>query len=172
MGTGKELSLVSGSYDQTLKIWDVASGTCQATLTGHSAQINGVKFSLDDTMLASGSGEIGRNDNSVRLCDVGTGRELKKLEGHSKDNKDCTCILGHRSQVNGVSFSADGSLVASCSGHHNGDYSVQMWSVETGQELKKFLGHSDRVRCVKFHPTHARLLVSGSDDQSVGLWDG
>jgi WD40 repeat protein len=43
-----------------------------------------------------------------------------------------------------VSFSADGSLVASCSGDYRGDYIVRMWSVETGQELKKFLGH----RCV------------------------
>jgi hypothetical protein len=43
-----------------------------------------------------------------------------------------------------VSFSADGSLVASCSGDYRDDFSVRMWSVETGQELKKFLGH----RCV------------------------
>ncbi|MFN9684870.1 MAG: hypothetical protein ACK583_06390 [Cyanobacteriota bacterium] len=44
-----------------------------------------------------------------------------------------------------MSFSADGSLVASCSGDWKGeDCSVRMWSVETGQELKKFLGH----RCV------------------------
>jgi WD40 repeat protein len=50
----------------------------------------------------------------------------------------------YSSQVHGVSFSADGSLVASCSGDLNGDFSVRMWSVETGQELKKFLGH----RCV------------------------
>ena len=62
----------------------------------------------------------------------------------------------YSSQVNGVSFSADGSLVASCSGKPYakgfgfggsgdcGDCSVRMWSVETGQELKKFLGH----RCV------------------------
>jgi WD40 repeat protein len=50
----------------------------------------------------------------------------------------------YSSQVNGVSFSADGSLVASCSGDYRGDFSVRMWSVETGQELKKFLGH----RCV------------------------
>ncbi len=55
----------------------------------------------------------------------------------------------YSSKVNGVSFSADGSLVASCSGDAglfggSGDCSVRMWSVETGQELKKFLGH----RCV------------------------
>ena len=64
------------------------------------------------------------------------------------------------SQVNGVSVSADGSLVASCSGNTSfagctgfggsGDCSVRMWSVETGQELKKFLGHrsSVAVACV------------------------
>jgi WD40 repeat protein len=49
--------------------------------TQNSAQINGVGFSLDGTMLAC-SGRRDQHDNSVRLWDVGTGKELKKLEGH------------------------------------------------------------------------------------------
>ena len=47
----------------------------------NSAQINNVRFSLDGTMLASCSGGYGQYDNSVRLWNVGTGEQLKKLEG-------------------------------------------------------------------------------------------
>jgi WD40 repeat protein len=139
---------------------------------GHSAQIHGVRFSQDGTIIASCSGhpsKARKRDYSVRLWDVGSGRELKKFQGHRS-----------------VSFSADGSLVASCSGYtgyighqDSGDCSVRIWSLETRQELKKFLGHSDCVRCfrcvrcvrcVQFHPTDPGQLVTGSDDKTVKLW--
>ena len=44
--------------------------------------INNVRFSLDGTMLASCSGGYNQNDNSVSVWNVGTGEQLKKLEGH------------------------------------------------------------------------------------------
>ena len=84
----------------------------------------------------------------------------------------------YSSQVNGVSFSADGSLVASCSGNSyetGGDFSVRMWSVETGQELKKFLGHSAQINNVRFS-LDGTMLASCSggqyqNDNSVRLWN-
>ena len=71
-------------------------------------------------------------------------RERRRRPLHNVVNVVTNLHPKYSSQVNGVSFSADGSLVASCSGDYRGDFSVRMWSVETGQELKKFLGH----RCV------------------------
>ena len=73
-----------------------------------------------------------------------SGRERRRRPVHNVINVVTNLHPKYSSQVNGVSFSADGSLVASCSGDYRGDFSVRMWSVETGQELKKFLGH----RCV------------------------
>jgi len=43
---------------------------------------NDVRFSLDGTMLVSCSGGYAQHDNSVLLWDMGTGKEIKKLEGH------------------------------------------------------------------------------------------
>ena len=58
------------------------TGECLSTLKGRSAQINGVRFSPDGTKIASCSGELFDSDYSItRLWDVGTGRELKKLQG-------------------------------------------------------------------------------------------
>ena len=52
--------LASGSDDQTIKLWDAASGKEQATLQGHRGEVHSVTFSPDGKTLASGSDEIGR----------------------------------------------------------------------------------------------------------------
>ena len=66
-----------GSDDNTVKLWDVASGECLQTLEGHSHWVSSVSFSPDGKKLASGSG-----DNTVKLWDVQSGQCLQTLEGH------------------------------------------------------------------------------------------
>src|SRR5437588_2103133 len=58
-------TLASGSFDMTIKLWDVTSGTQLRTLTGHSGTVDSVAFSPDGKTLASGS-----NDNTIKLWDV------------------------------------------------------------------------------------------------------
>ena len=50
-------------------------------------------------------------------------------------------VLANSDFVNGVSFSPDGALLASCSGGRGRDNSVRLWDVASGTELKKFDGH-------------------------------
>ena len=69
-----------GSYDDTIKLWDVASGRELRTLGGHSDAVNSVAFSPDGRILACG----GPDDNTIKLWDVASGRELRTLRGHSK----------------------------------------------------------------------------------------
>ena len=60
--------VASGSYDETVKLWDVTSGECLQTLEGHSYIVNSVSFSPDGTKVASGS-----YDETVKLWDVMSG---------------------------------------------------------------------------------------------------
>ena len=128
-------------------------------LKGHSAQINGVGFSLDGTMLASCSGEYVKNqygehgDNSVRLWDVGTGKELKKLEGHSDTVWECK-------------FAPKGDIIVSGSS----DKTLKIWDVESGTCQATLEGHSGGVSCVSFSPADPGQLVTGSHDKTVKLW--
>ena len=62
--------LASGSYDNTVRLWDVATGKAQGEpLKGHTDRVQGVAFSPDGKLLASAS-----NDKTVRLWDVESGK--------------------------------------------------------------------------------------------------
>jgi WD40 repeat protein len=54
--------LASGSWDERVKIWEVASGRLLHTLSGHSSFVSSVAFSPDGRLLASGS-----RDNTVKI---------------------------------------------------------------------------------------------------------
>ena len=107
-------TLASGSDDNTVKLWDAATGQELRTLGGHSSFVLSVAFSPDGKTLASGS-----DDNTVKLWDAATGQELRTLGGHS-------------SFVLSVAFSPDGKTLASGSF----DKTVKLWDAATGQELR------------------------------------
>ena len=58
-------TIVSGSDDGTVKLWDVATRTNTATLEGHTDEVTSVAFSPDGTIIASGS-----EDETIKLWDV------------------------------------------------------------------------------------------------------
>ncbi|KAK0747323.1 WD40-repeat-containing domain protein [Apiosordaria backusii] len=140
--------LASGSYDNTVKIWDPASGQCLQTLEGHSDSVYSVAFSADGRQLASGS-----YDNTVKIWDPTSGQCLQTLKGHSNS-------------VNSVVFSADSRQLASGSG----DKTVKIWDPASGQCLQTLEGHSNWVNSVVFS-ADGRQLASGSDDNTVKIWD-
>jgi WD40 repeat protein len=102
--------LASGSYDETVQLWDATTGAWKQTLEGHSDCVKAVAFSPDGKVLASAS-----DDNTVRLWDATTGAWKHTLEGHMDS-------------VNAVAFSPDGKVLASASG----DKTVRLWNATTG----------------------------------------
>ena len=73
--SGDGTRLASGSYDQTVKVWDAATGELVQTLQGHSDAVSAVAFSGDGTRLASGSG-----DQMVKVWDAATGELVQTLQ--------------------------------------------------------------------------------------------
>ena len=70
--------LASGGFDQTLRIWDSASGKELFALKGHAVAVSSVAFSPDGQRLASGG-----FDRTVRIWDSASGKELFALKGHA-----------------------------------------------------------------------------------------
>lgn len=87
--------VVSGADDNTIKIWDIATGQCLLTLQGHSGRVESVALSHDARRVASGGG-----DCTVKLWDTATGQCLQTLQGH-------------KARIFSVAFSHDSKLLAS-----------------------------------------------------------
>lgn len=71
------MRLASASSDETVKLWNIATGTWAATLEGHSGRGHSVAFSHDSSVLASAS-----CDRTVKVWDDATGTRSVTLEGH------------------------------------------------------------------------------------------
>ena len=83
--------VVSASLDHTLKVWDVATGECVATLEGHSQYVQCVAVFPDGQSVVSGSW-----DKTLKVWDVATGKCVATLEGHSAQVRcgvRCTFVM-------------------------------------------------------------------------------
>jgi WD40 repeat protein len=141
-------ALASGSADNTVKLWDAATGRELRSLTGHANHVTTVVFSPDGRLLASGG-----LDRTVKVWDVFTGQELRAFRGHS-------------APITSLAFSPDGRLLASGSN----DKTIRVWGVESGRESHTLAGHAGWVTAVTFSPD-GRWLASGSADDTLKLWD-
>jgi hypothetical protein len=71
--------VASASDDNTVRLWEAATGTCRSTLEGHSSWVTAVAFSLDGQLVASASG-----DKTVRLWEAATGTCRSTLQDYPK----------------------------------------------------------------------------------------
>jgi WD40 repeat protein len=107
-------AVASGTMDQTVILWEVATGKTTHKLQGHYGSVFAIAFSPDSSLVASGSG-----DNTVRLWDVATGMQRHMFEGHT-------------GEITVISFSPYGKMVASGSD----DKTVRLWDAAASKELQ------------------------------------
>ncbi|MDJ0782266.1 MAG: WD40 repeat domain-containing protein, partial [Desulfosarcinaceae bacterium] len=108
-------TLVSGSEDNTVRLWDAATGEALQELKGHTGYVWSVSFSPDGQIIASGSA-----DKTMRIWDAATGEAVLEIKGHT-------------GSVRSVSFSPDGQTLVSGSE----DNTVRLWDAATGEALQE-----------------------------------
>lgn len=126
--------MLSCSEDRTLKIWNMKTGECVKTYTGHRKIVNDADFHptfqmyKKDLSIVSCSG-----DSTIRLW-------------NSSDPKPMLTINGHKQAVYKCSFSPDGTSFISCSE----DRTIRTWSFPEGYSLFVYRAHNAPVVTVRY----------------------
>lgn len=139
---------ITGRFEQTVKLWNLATKKEIFKFTGHSLPIRSLCFSPDGKYIASAS-----LDKTIRIWSLETLKEKFKLTGH---------IAG----VNSVRFSPNGLLIATGSD----DRTIRLYDANNGNEINKFLGQTRSVTSVTFTP-NSKYLISASEDKTIRVWD-
>ena len=146
------LAIASGSFDGTIKIWNLETGTLIRTLTGHSdagEMVSSVAIAPNGTLLVSSSNGYG---GTIKIWNLATGELLSTIPGTS---------LG----ISSIAISPDSQLLASGSEEGN----IYLWNLESGEAMGTLNGHLGTVFSVVFSPD-GQTLASASQDGSIKLW--
>ncbi|KPV76071.1 uncharacterized protein RHOBADRAFT_6919, partial [Rhodotorula graminis WP1] len=136
-------TLVSGSYDMDVRVWDISSGRVRHILRGHTQKVYSVVYDHVRKQCASGS-----MDGTVRLWSTETGECKAVLEGHTS----LVGLLGltHRNLVSAAA-----------------DWTLRIWDPVTGACRHSLAAHQGAITCFQ-HDEHK--VISGSDG-TLKMWD-
>ena len=122
----------------------------------HADRVNSLSYSPDGRFVASAS-----RDGTVKVWDLGNGREVSTYRGHVDQPDDPTKAASNVLGVTDVAFHPKEKVIASASGNQ-----VHMWDPATGKTVKTLvnLGKTDKpIKSLAFSPD-GKLLAVGADD--------
>ena len=136
-------TLVSGSYDSTVRVWKISTGDVQHVLSGHSQKVYSVVLDVERNRCISGS-----MDSMVKIWSLEDGTCLHTLEGHSL--------------LVGLLDLRDDRLVSAAA-----DSTLRIWDPENGRCRNTLIAHTGAITCFQHD---ARKVISGSE-KMVKMWD-
>lgn len=184
-------TFASGGEDKLVKIWNYNDSNPSFTISTHTNRISGLVASPDGKQLVSSS-----YDNLVRVWDPKSGKELSPLKDKTNDVRDLKFHAGtgnlfsvyqdgslkihnpkdgelvknvakaHSVRVNTVSFSPDGTIVAT--GAEDG--LVKLWDVESGN-LKSTLGPEGKMILHTSFSPDGKFVAAGNSERSIKIWN-
>ncbi|ETO00004.1 WD-40 repeat-containing protein, partial [Reticulomyxa filosa] len=137
--------LCSGSWDKTVRVWDIDNNRQIQSFNGHSDYVCCAKFSSyhyhnhRQSVICSSS-----QDKTIRFWDL-------------KDNRQLKIFNEHAGGVYGIEFSPFNNGRYLCSG--SADKTIRLWDVEISKSLHVFCGHTNAAWCVDFSPLQIIILV-------------
>ncbi|KAG8883512.1 SCF ubiquitin ligase complex subunit cdc4 [Tulasnella sp. 331] len=136
-------TIVSGSYDTTVRVWDLVTGEAKFVLTGHTQKVYSVVIDHMRKQTCSGS-----MDGTVRIWSL-------------KDGSTRHILSGHTSLVGLLSLSAT-TLVSAAA-----DSTLRIWDPKEGKLLHTLQGHTGAITCFQ----HDENKVLSGSDGTLKMWD-
>lgn len=176
-------TIVSGSSDNTARVWDVQAAKCVLVLDSlHTDTVRCVD--LKGSLCVTGC-----VDGVIRLFDLKSGRCLRSFQGHHGGVEhvsfDGSTIIGTSVDLGIYVWNSDsGKLIHMMTGHldeiqvlvrrddllitASWDETIRMWSVTSGTCILTLSGHTEAVYCCDFND---KKIISGGGDGLIKIWD-
>jgi WD40 repeat protein len=165
-------TIISGGFDKTVRIWDVATGKLRYPILQHDAPISSLTFSPKGETIASGS-----QDGIIKLWNADK-RELMQTLKHeggicsASDRKregickDMIVTIGtfYFGQVTSLAFSPEGDTIASGSL----DNTVRTWDVASGRRIHTYK-HDAAINSMAFSPKGD--TIASFSEENIKLWN-
>jgi len=183
---------LSGSWDHTLRLWDLSSGQTTRRFVGHTKDVLSVAFSADNRQIVSGSRDktiklwntlgvckytiqddchtdwvscVRFSPNTQNPIIVSSGWDRLVKVWNLTNCKLKTNHYGHTGYVNTVTVSPDGSLCAS----GGKDSQAMLWDLNEGKHLYTLDGGGDTINALCFSPN--RYWLCAASGPSIKIWD-
>lgn len=185
--------LFTGSYDKTIKLWEVSSGICLNTFRAHTSWVSSINYSKHFNTLLSASWdttiklwkisdfEISNNlilqneggnyiycvKENLSEGEIFAGTEFKKVDlwDVNKNEKKCS-FQGHAERINNIKYSKEKNILFSA----GEDKSIRLWDPRLHDCQIIFLGHKRGITQVEFDYLNNRV-ISASMDKTIKIWD-
>ncbi len=136
-------TLVSGSYDCTVRVWRISTGETLHRLQGHTQKVYSVVLDHERNRCISGS-----MDTTVKVWSLDTGSVLFNLDGHSS--------------LVGLLDLQEGRLVSAAA-----DSTLRIWDPENGQCKSVLSAHTGAITCFQ----HDKQKVISGSDRTLKMWN-
>ncbi|ETO32743.1 WD-40 repeat-containing protein, partial [Reticulomyxa filosa] len=134
---GSGYTICSGSFDKTIRLWDIENIKQLVIFNGHEDYVRCVKYSRNEINIAGGNMICsGSTDKTVRLWDIRTGKQIHVFKGH-------TNVVWH---VEYLPAEIDGYII--CSG--SSDNTIRFWDIRTNKQLHEIKGFDDNAGIYSF----------------------
>jgi WD40 repeat protein/predicted Ser/Thr protein kinase len=178
--------MATGSYDGSVRIWDLGRPQVQIPLTGH--QGGGLVIDADRDRVVTAA-----NDGTTRVWDLDDGSEIERLatnhgplsaarfrphadqialatsQGYvdlwALDTNQLRVLAHEQTSFVQLAFDETGDRLAAA----NADTTVRIWRLDDGELLAELNGHGDLVSAVDYEPGGARIATA-SYDGTVRIW--
>ncbi|ETN97597.1 WD repeat-containing protein, partial [Reticulomyxa filosa] len=146
---GNGYTICSGSFDNSIRLWDVETAKELTVFKGYKGYVRSVKYLPNETnTICSGS-----EDKSVRLWDIRSNKEIRVFEGHNNNNNsDGTSIINSN---------------VICSGSY--DNTIRFWDIRTNKQLHMIKGNDedDGIISLQFLPFRNKEKGSKNTNDSI-----
>lgn len=144
--------LVSGSRDKTVKLWNTSDMKLLKTYEGHKDTVQDVKITNNGKYIVSCSGSYFDDDDSIRIWDTATGKELH--------------VIKQGAEVRRLAVTPDSRYAISGAD----DNIIRVWDIKTGEMVNSMKGHESSIWALTLTPD-GKYLISGAFDNTVKIWN-